>query len=120
MDVSTSTGASRQWTNMGDVRNKGFEARLTVEPIRNEDFSWKVTGNFARNRNEMLKFNGEIEYYQLAALQGGVTIGAQVGEQVGIIRGIGYTYDDNGNRVDPVKFCLPSTAQTAPLLPSES
>ncbi len=99
VDVSTSTGASRQWTNMGDVRNKGFEARLTVEPIRNEDFSWKVTGNFARNRNEMLKFNGEIEYYQLAALQGGVTIGAQVGEQVGIIRGIGYTYDDNGNRV---------------------
>lgn len=99
VDVSTSTGASRQWTNMGDIRNRGVEARLSFEPIKSEDFSWKATLNFAKNENEMLRFNGDIEYYQLASLQGGLTIGAQVGEAVGIIRGRGYVYNDNGERV---------------------
>ncbi|SUP53513.1 Enterobactin outer-membrane receptor [Weeksella virosa] len=99
VDVSTSTGASRQWTNMGDIKNEGIEVRLGLEPIRTADFSWKMTVNFAKNQNEMLRFNGDIEYYQLAAVQGGVTIGAQIGEAVGIIRGRGYTYDDAGNRI---------------------
>lgn len=99
VDVSTSTGASRQWTNMGDVRNEGVEARISFEPIKNDNFTWKVTTNFAKNVNKMLRFNGEIEYYQLAAVQGGITIGAQVGEAVGIIRGRGYVYNENGDRV---------------------
>lgn len=100
VDVSSSTGALAVWMNAGDMVNKGFEANLNITPIRTTNFNWKIGLNFARNRNEVLALaDGIGGYLQLASVQGGISIGAQTGEPYGVIRGTGYVYHDNGERI---------------------
>lgn len=84
-------------TNVGDIRNKGIEASLRLTPIRSNDFEWNIVANFAKNDNELESLN--VEYYQLANVQGGLSIGGYVGEQLGVLRGTDYVYDENGNKV---------------------
>ncbi len=114
VDVSSSSGFSRQWMNIGDIKNEGVEVRLGLEPIRTEEFSWKITGNFAKNKNEVVELRDQLTYYQLSALQGGVSIGAKVGEQIGIIRGRGYVYGANGQAIvgDDGQYLLSSSTTT--------
>ncbi|MFA7686888.1 MAG: SusC/RagA family TonB-linked outer membrane protein [Moheibacter sp.] len=99
VDISASSGARSVFLNAGDMTNKGIEARLSLTPIRTEDFSWQITANFAKNTNEVTKLYEDIEYLQLASLQGGISIGAQVGEAYGVIRGVNYEFDANGNKI---------------------
>lgn len=53
------SGASSFFTNGGDVQNEGFEAMITVTPIRNADFNWDITANFAKNESLVKKINDE-------------------------------------------------------------
>ena len=100
IDVSGFTGFTSQWLNAGDIKNKGIEARLTLIPVQSDNFTWRMNVNFAKNDNEVLSLNG-VEFYNIARanFQGGISIGAKVGEEFGVIRGTGYVYDDNGNKV---------------------
>lgn len=91
------SGFSLYVTNVGDIRNKGIEASLRLTPIRSNTFEWNLTANFAKNNNELESLN--VDYYQLASVQGGLSIGGYVGEQLGVIRGTDYVYDDNGNKI---------------------
>lgn len=53
------SGASSFFTNGGDVQNEGFEAMITVTPIRNTDFNWDITANFAKNESLVKEINDE-------------------------------------------------------------
>lgn len=53
------SGASSFFTNGGDVQNEGFEAMITVTPIRNADFNWDITANFAKNESLVKEINDE-------------------------------------------------------------
>ncbi|WP_314058462.1 SusC/RagA family TonB-linked outer membrane protein [Empedobacter brevis] len=99
VDVSSSSGASSIWMNAGDMVNKGIEASLNVVPVKSEDFTWRLGFNFAKNKNEVLKLADGVDYLQLAGMQASISVGAQVGEAYGVIRGTGFVYDDNGNKV---------------------
>ena len=99
VDISSSSGSSSLWMNAGDMVNKGIEAAVTLIPIKSEDFTWKLGVNFAKNTNEVTALAEGVNYLQLASLQGSISIGAQVGEAYGVIRGTGFVYDDNGNKV---------------------
>ncbi|GGE96636.1 TonB-linked outer membrane protein, SusC/RagA family [Chishuiella changwenlii] len=99
VDGSSSSGASSVFMNAGDMVNEGIEVSLNVVPFKSEDFTWRVGFNFARNRNKVTKLSEDVHYLQLASLQGGISIGAQLGEAYGVIRGTGFVYDDNGNKV---------------------
>lgn len=107
IDVSGFSGATAQWLNAGDVVNKGIEARLTLEPIRTSDFSWRINLNWAKNENEVLALADGIDFLNIMradagtalGFQGGITIGARVGEAYGVIRGTDYVYDANGNKI---------------------
>ncbi|NJC26031.1 SusC/RagA family TonB-linked outer membrane protein [Neolewinella antarctica] len=52
--VSNATGFTTFVLNAGSLRNRGVEMRLTATPVRTEKFSWDVSANFTRNRNEVL------------------------------------------------------------------
>jgi TonB-linked SusC/RagA family outer membrane protein len=97
--VSYATGYSGKWVNAGKVSNSGVELTLRGTPVVNSDFRWDITLNWAKNKNEVLSLEGDLENLRLAGLQGGVTINARVGEPLGTIQGTDYIYDDNGNRV---------------------
>jgi ferric enterobactin receptor len=53
--LSYASGAILQWINGGDVTNRGIELQVTGSPIKNKNFTWNSTINFARNRNKILK-----------------------------------------------------------------
>jgi len=97
--TSFATGYSSKYLNAGEVENKGVEIQLYGVPIAKEEFKWDITLNWARNVNEVVELYEGVENLQLAALQGGVTINARVGEPYGVIQGTDYVYDDAGNKV---------------------
>jgi TonB-linked SusC/RagA family outer membrane protein len=45
-------------TNIGKLANRGQELTLTGIPVQTKDFSWTVTFNYSRNRNEVVSING--------------------------------------------------------------
>ena len=52
------TGVTRVWRNIGEVRNRGFEATLSVDVIKNKDFIWTIDGNIGLNRNKVTRLYG--------------------------------------------------------------
>lgn len=96
--VSTTTGATNLWLNGADLQNKGIEAVVNATPVKLKDFSWDIKVNFAKNENEITRLAEGVEFIQLASVQGGVTLGAQLGEAFGVIRGRDFVYL-NGQKV---------------------
>lgn len=45
--------------NVGSMLNEGVEANLNVDIIKNSDFKWTATLNFATNRNEVLSLSND-------------------------------------------------------------
>lgn len=41
-------------SNIGKMRNRGVEFSVTGVPVQTKDFSWDITFNFSRNRNEVV------------------------------------------------------------------
>ncbi|MEK8180363.1 SusC/RagA family TonB-linked outer membrane protein [Flavobacterium buctense] len=97
--VSSGTGATNLWLNGADMENKGIELVLNGKPIKTDDFSWDIKFNFAQNRSEVTRLAEGVEFIQLAGVQGGVTLGAALGEPFGVIRGRDFVYSDNGERI---------------------
>jgi TonB-linked SusC/RagA family outer membrane protein len=95
--ISYATGYSSKYVNAGEIQNKGIELHLTGVPVKIGDFQWDLTLNFAKNKNEVISLAEGITNLQIAALQGGVTINARVGEPYGTIQGTDYVYT-NGQR----------------------
>ncbi len=58
--LPTSSGTTQVRTNNGSMRNRGIEAELSYQVIKNKDYSWTVAANAAWNKNTILKlpYNG--------------------------------------------------------------
>lgn len=52
------SGFSSILSNLGKIKNSGFEALLTTTLVSKNDFSWGLTANFATNKNEIQKLLG--------------------------------------------------------------
>nr|WP_121272749.1 SusC/RagA family TonB-linked outer membrane protein [Pedobacter schmidteae] len=48
------SGFNTQYVNAGNVENKGIELMLKGVPLKNDNFKWTSSFNFALNRNKML------------------------------------------------------------------
>jgi hypothetical protein len=100
VQVDPSSGFSSTFVNAGELENKGVELFVSGRPIETENFSWDLSVNFSRNRNELLSLVDGVETLELARFPfNGVTLNAVVGERYGQIRGTNYVYDNQGNRV---------------------
>jgi TonB-linked SusC/RagA family outer membrane protein len=97
--VSFATGYSGKYVNAGEIENQGIELTLRGAPVVTSDFRWDATLNFARNRSEVISLDKGLDNLQLAALQGGITINARVGEPYGTIQGTDFVYTENGEKV---------------------
>ncbi|MCB4799475.1 SusC/RagA family TonB-linked outer membrane protein [Neotamlana laminarinivorans] len=52
--VAAVYGADNWLQNIGEVKNSGVELEIDSRILSNESFSWRVSGNFALNRNEVV------------------------------------------------------------------
>lgn len=59
--VNSISGYTEAWSNEGKVRNKGIEFTVTSYNIKNKDFSWSTSLNFAHNDNILLDLGGPQE-----------------------------------------------------------
>jgi len=97
VSVSYATGYSTKYVNAGEVENKGVEIVIGGTPYVKKDFRWDISFNFAKNVNKVVSLKDSIQNLQIAALQGGVSINARVGEPYGTIQGSDYIYT-NGQK----------------------
>ncbi|MDQ8005005.1 MAG: TonB-dependent receptor [Pedobacter sp.] len=54
-NLPASTGYTRQFMNVGKVRNQGLEFTLNFAPLNKGDFKWNSSFNIAFNRNKVLE-----------------------------------------------------------------
>ncbi|HZW78763.1 MAG TPA: SusC/RagA family TonB-linked outer membrane protein [Flavobacteriaceae bacterium] len=97
--VSVATGYSNKLLNAGEIENRGVEVSLNVVPVQTDDFRWSLTGNFTKNKNEVVKLPEGTETIQLGRFQGGISIQATEGQPYGVIYGTDFMYDANGNKL---------------------
>ena len=69
--ISPTSGYNNVILNVGELRNRGIEILLTGSPIRNKNFSWNTSFNFAFNQNEVIKLAPGLNTIQIAAAVGG-------------------------------------------------
>jgi TonB-linked SusC/RagA family outer membrane protein len=55
LTTAISTGAGSVLTNIGTLRNSGFEGSIRGVPVQTKDFRWEATLNFARYKNVVEK-----------------------------------------------------------------
>lgn len=83
--LDPSTGYSSIVANIGDVRNKGFEAVVFGSPVRNDNFEWIVSANYSQNRNKVEKLIGGDEI-SLGAGFGSTGLYAIEGNEIGVFK----------------------------------
>ena len=55
LSLPESQGTRGYYSNIGDIRNNGFELTLTGAIIRTKDIDWTVTANLSHNSTKVLK-----------------------------------------------------------------
>ena len=58
--VSAGSNFRNQVTsNIGSLKNQGFELATTIRPIQSKNWNWEVNFNLTYNQNEIIELNGE-------------------------------------------------------------
>ncbi|WP_420602238.1 SusC/RagA family TonB-linked outer membrane protein [Flagellimonas sp.] len=103
LSLPNSSGAGSILTNIGTMRNKGFEIGLNATPISTADFTWDMNINFAKNENKVESLAPGLEELLHRDFDGG---GAQLRSEPGEPVGVFYTHPvathaNGGKIVDP-------------------
>ncbi len=106
--ISTTSGYTSAILNSGELSNKAIEVLLTVTPVRNKNFTWNVSYNFAYNKSEVLKLADGISTFSMGnSANGNAFINNNVGHTFGAIYGFRKLTDASGNVVYDVNSKLP-------------
>jgi len=87
------TGYSSKLINAGKVDNRGFEALVTLEPLRSTTWGWTTTLSFSHNKAKVVSLAPGLESIVFGGFQGAVQSEARVGEDFGTIRGFAIKRD---------------------------
>lgn len=97
-DISYATGFSTYLLNIGETSSRGYEASLTVVPVRTEKWFASIGVNYAFYDNKVVSINADIDRLNLA----GVSYAIE-GEQFPVILGYEHKRDpQNRIIVDPI------------------
>jgi outer membrane receptor protein involved in Fe transport len=98
LNMDPASGYNYMNTNLGKVSNKGFEALVTVVPVRTKDFEWSLTWNFTKNKNKVEslpeELGGEVNIY---GFSGGTGLYAIEGEEMGVFKAYRAKRDAEGH-----------------------
>jgi TonB-linked SusC/RagA family outer membrane protein len=87
--ISSSVAPETKFTaytrNVGQVDNKGFEARLSLIPVKTRDFEWELITTFSQNRSKVVKLWDDVKEYRFTGAYG-VDFVAIVGEPLGVFK----------------------------------
>lgn len=92
LTVAPATGFNAVAINAGQISNRGFEAQLSVRPIRRPSFEWTSTLNFSRNRNKVDALAPGLKTVVLGT-NWSVNVEARQGEAQGVLFGAPFQRD---------------------------
>ena len=97
--MNWSTGYSAAFLNSGAVRNRGVEIIINSTNIKNKNFAWTTTVNWAKNKNKVLSLAEDLggEDNQIIGTGGNATLIAKVGGSTGDIYGFGFVRSPEGD-----------------------
>jgi TonB-linked SusC/RagA family outer membrane protein len=88
--LPATSGYQTSFTNIGSVRNRGFEFAIDAAVIQNNNFTWNTNFNISFNKNKVLDLGGAQEFFVTAIgdnqIQNDYII--RVGESLGSIYGL--------------------------------
>ncbi len=111
--VSSAFGYESKFLNAGLINNKGVEITLNATPIRNENFQWNSSINWARNVNKVVELHEQANTFTLSDAL--VNLVAREGEEYGQFLGYDFVYLDDGRRVVGADGTYMKTSQFTPL-----
>jgi len=86
--VPAATGYSSFHTNVGKLTNTGLEVLVGGYPVKTNNFTWDISLNLARNKNELVELIEDLETFQFSSTNAGnVVVQATVGGEFGEIWG---------------------------------
>ncbi|WP_303318226.1 SusC/RagA family TonB-linked outer membrane protein [Flavivirga abyssicola] len=103
LPIAISSGYNQQVINGGKVNTQGVELIMGITPIKNDNFKWQTTFNFASNRSTIKDLPQEAGRLTLAfsriydSTNQTVWFQVEEGGRIGDFYGTGYLKDDNGN-----------------------
>ncbi len=95
--LSGASGYGSMFINSGEITNKGIEIGLNLVPVKTKDFSWTISANFTKNKNEVVELAKDLDVYQLVNGPFQVSVNAEVGKPYGSLLGSSYVKDASGN-----------------------
>ena len=93
--VPATSGFVTQFRNVGDLENKGLELVLNYTIVKTNDLSVSIGGNYASNKNKILKLDGDQE--QIGPTGSRFLNAVKVGEPIGVFIGREYAGVDPAN-----------------------
>lgn len=81
-NIATSTGFQVITVNQGALSNKGLELSLSSDIIRNDNFSWNLSGNIGTNTRRVLDLGSPM--MDLGVVQGKGYLGNSIGDHFGV------------------------------------
>ena len=98
--VPAATGYSSFHTNVGKLTNTGLEVLLGGYPVRTTNFTWDMSLNLARNKNQLEELIEDLETFQFSSTNAGnVVVQATVGGEFGEIWGTEHKKTPSGDIV---------------------
>ncbi|HRI19580.1 MAG TPA: SusC/RagA family TonB-linked outer membrane protein [Panacibacter sp.] len=98
--LPVATGYSSKYINAGNIQNSGFEFVVNGTPVKNKDFNWDVTLNFALNRSKVIELSPEIKIFYLGGGFGrSATPVVEEGKSYGDLLAFKWATDAKGNRI---------------------
>jgi hypothetical protein len=88
------TAGSIVATNAATISNSGFEAQVTMIPIRvGANVDWTIAARYAKNTNTVQDLTGGASSVALGPVVGGLTVEAAKGSALGALVGSGFQRD---------------------------
>jgi iron complex outermembrane receptor protein len=103
--AAMSNFSNRIMKNVGTLENTGFEAAVTVRPIRTANLQWEISANATYNKNKVVSLAGDgqpIQYGDVGLGTGSTAMCHQEGQPVGAFWVYQQVYDEAGNPVQGV------------------
>ncbi len=94
---SSASSFKESLVNAGKIRNEGIELAINGRALQVKDFAWDLGFNFSKNWNKVLELTEGMNYFEIeTAPWMGVSVGAEVGENFGSIKGRDFQRNEQG------------------------
>lgn len=98
LDAPSGSKYTTYYVNAGNIENKGIEIVLGGSPIMSEEFTWKTSFNFAKNKNRVKELAEGLGYFSFGGgNSNSYEMRLEVGGSFGDIYGRTFLRDAEGN-----------------------